>query len=1216
MVTRLIQLLLALSISLTYANCALANHALSLYSNAHIGYQDMQISIDDWIWLRQKRSLYLGITRDEQAPLHVQYDNENYEGISSDVTGMISQLLGVQIEIQEFATRKEAYQALEDGQIDLITGHSSETKNKNVLVSQPYLKERLVIFKRDVQTQPIPADLNGLNAAVVKEHAKSLKPFFPNTTFTTYDSHDSAIAAVSFGHADVYIDDVVNAYFRINRSYYSLVKYERPLDEIPAGEYTYIFRHDNQHLQLLINRALDSIGHERLHRVSKRWVGSGLIPNNEPVALTASEAHWISRKPTVRLVINDGLAPVAFFTSDGVFSGIAADLFDLISQRTGLKFEVTSHMGGFPEKVSALEKNKADLAILISDQGIGDQLRLSRPILASPYVLVTRPDEAIGSLTPEQLAGAKLAIAANHIDPTKVHLAYPQSTVIMATTALDAMHMVQEGEVRAAIMSLPTARYYTARWFHNQLAITDTLPFGLNTTRFAIRTSDSELESIINKVLSEIPPDEMNAIASRWRTLPSMSDQSWRNYEQMILEIVIAASLLLMMSLIWVFYLRRQIRARESAEKALKDQLQFVETLTDSMPPPLYVRDVEGRMLSCNRSYLECFGVEVEDVVNKTLIELPIDHIERKPEFHQSYMEAIRTEQTIKEVINVNVRGKKLWIDHWIRPFKDSTGKVKGVICGWMDITEHQNLISQLEVAKNLADEASRAKTTFLATMSHEIRTPMNAVIGILELVLKRTELTSSDRTSIEIAHTSAKSLLDLIGDILDIARIESGRLSLSLKRANLRELVESVARIFEGLARQKHLTLNVDIDTSVNCDVLIDAMRFKQILSNLTSNAIKFTESGSVCIRISGDKIDATCMQIALSVTDTGIGISSEDLEHLFHPFSQVKHSTNVREGAGLGLVICRSLCKMMGGAMDMTSEPGRGTRVDVRLCLQTLTPVEVDEPQPLTRNHSARCLQVLVVDDHAVNREILHQQLLYLGHEVVQAENGIEALKEWRAQPFDVVITDCRMPGMDGHDLTQAIREEEAGKNEESTIILGLTADAQPDEIQRCIQAGMDDCLIKPIGLDVLEKLLHKVNITDHRPAQTASSGLNEKELFVSSLKSLSSNKPQVFERLIYELIKSNRGDMEDIQAKFSAQDFKGIQEVAHRIKGAAQVVGAQTISATCESLESVCLKDHVSAEEVEACIEHLQVAIQSQKEMLLDILAENIANTKNPA
>lgn len=220
-------------------------------------------------------------------------------------------------------------------------------------------------------------------------------------------------------------------------------------------------------------------------------------------------------------------------------------------------------------------------------------------------------------------------------------------------------------------------------------------------------------------------------------------------------------------------------------------------------------------------------------------------------------------------------------------PYKDSDGAVIGMIAGWIDISERQLLLGMVQ-------EANRAKTTFLATMSHEIRTPMNAVIGMLELTLKKADQGVLDRFAIEVASSAAHGLLDLIGDILDIARIESGKLSLTPERANLRELVTSLARIFEGLAEQKHLQLLLDLDVEADCDVLIDPLRFKQIVSNLLSNAIKFTTEGE--IRLTLKVLPASAEKqlcIRLRVEDSGMGISSEDQQRLFSPFSQASNNT-----------------------------------------------------------------------------------------------------------------------------------------------------------------------------------------------------------------------------------------------------------------------------------------------------------------------------------
>ncbi|VFT38234.1 two-component sensor [Pseudomonas aeruginosa] len=950
-----------------------AHPSLTLFSQLRIEHEDMAIAEDDWAWLRHKGHLRLGAALDETSPFNVRLDDENYEGITADVATLVGQLLGMRIKVVSFDTHADAVAALAAGKIDLLGSHYSSAGDSSLVLSQPYARDRLAVFKRMGEKRNSPEDLAGLSVAVAREHVGELRQRFPRARFVVFGSHDEAVAAVAFGHTDLYLDDVLSAYHRINRSYYGYVRFERFADARLEGGYGFLLRRGDTNLLRVVNSAIGAINQDRLESIARRWVGSGSLPTGQRIALTPQESRWIARHPVVRLVINDDLAPLAFFNSDETFSGIASDLLDMISRRTGLHFQVTPRSGGFPEQIGVLARKEADLAIMSRSSKREEMLRFTRSFLSTSYVLVTRADDKGRAESPGSLDGKRIAIPAGHVGMQQVRERYPQATMVEVGVALDAMNLVYEGRADAAVVPLVTARYYIVRLFRERLAIADLVPIGAATAHFAVRRGDAELQSILDKALLSISPDDLSDIVNRWRSPPGMSGQTWVDYILVITEILAIAAALLLFCLGWVTYQRRQIRARARVEQALSDQLRFVEALTDCMPPPLYVRDVNGRMLSCNRSYLQSVGLSSDEVMNRTVLELPMENFETAPEFHRSYLMAMREGRTIEAVYPVALGGRERWIDHWIQPFRDSSGTIRGVICGWLDITEHRQLIDELEEAKNLADEASRAKTTFLATMSHEIRTPMNAVIGILELALKRAETGRVDRSSIEIAYASAKSLLELIGDILDIARIESGRLSLSPKRANLRELVESVARVFEGLARQKRLSLVLEIDSSINGDVLLDAMRFKQILSNLVSNAIKFTDEGSIRIRIDGRQVEPSLLQVNLCVEDTGIGISLGDQQQLFRPFAQVNRNLQNTEGTGLGLVISRSLCEMMGGRLVMSSELGQGTRIDVELRLQVLEPiVESVRAIPLG-NRQARRLQVLVVDDHAVNRQIL---------------------------------------------------------------------------------------------------------------------------------------------------------------------------------------------------------------------------------------------------
>ena len=500
-----------------------------------------------------------------------------------------------------------------------------------------------------------------------------------------------------------------------------------------------------------------------------------------------------------------------------------------------------------------------------------------------------------------------------------------------------------------------------------------------------------------------------------------------------------------------------------------------------------------------------------------------------------------------------------------------------------------RRLLEQVREAKASADDANRAKTTFLATMSHEIRTPMNAVIGMLELALKKADQGVMDRPAIEVAWGAARGLLDLIGDILDIARIESGKLSLVPARANLRELIEAVARIFDGLARQKQLRLDLDLDAASDQDVLIDPLRFKQILSNVLSNAIKFTEQGHVRLSLRAEPgAEDRWLVIRLLVEDTGPGISEQDQRRLFNPFTQVgDHAQGARGGSGLGLVISRTLCEMMGGTLVLTSVPGQGTQVEIRLALPLLEALpHVPAAEAVTT--PGQLLKILIVDDHPANRLLLCQQIRYLGHPVQQAEDGLQGLRAWRDEHFDAVITDCNMPLMSGYELTRAIRAEERASGLSPTVILGFTANAQPEEKARCIEAGMDDCLFKPISLQQLNARL--VLITPHRDCPATAVDFD-----LTYLEQLAGGDRLSIHKLLMELVASNAMDQARLLDLSARHDVPGLADLAHRIKGGARIIQAEPLVMVCEALESACREgvNAVITESVEAvcrAMEHL--------------------------
>lgn len=644
----------------------------------------------------------------------------------------------------------------------------------------------------------------------------------------------------------------------------------------------------------------------------------------------------------------------------------------------------------------------------------------------------------------------------------------------------------------------------------------------------------------------------------------------------------------------WVLYLRKQVAQRIASEKALNDQLEFFDTLSEATPQPIYVRDISGRFISGTRSYLEAVGAKAEDLYGKTVLQGP-------PKFgaaqamHQAYMHAIASNQALRMRRATIMNGEERWIDHWIQPFHDANGVMQGVVCGWLDVTDQQRLIAELEqvvteleLARKQAEQANREKTSFLATMSHEIRTPLSAVIGTLELVQYQADQGVLDKKGIQIAYSCAHGVQDLIGDVLDISRIESGRLVFTPERVSFKSLVESVALSFEGLAKEKGLALLLELDTYASTDVLADPVRVRQMLFNLVSNAIKFTVAGHVKISAVGQRVGSGTVRMQLTVSDTGIGVSENEQKRLFLPFTQLNKSAGL-SGSGLGLAITRSLCELMGGTLTMCSSLHVGTSMvivlDVPLAQGKEMTVQSQELGSLAPQASAQPLHVLVVDDYAVHRQLLCQQLEFLGHTFSEATTGQQALEQWRITAFDVVITDCRMPGMSGVELTEAIRREEHMMQQSPCLILGLTADAQREEMQRALAAGMDDCTVKPLGLEALQEKL--ASLSHAYSERLASEKPNEAHHYSQASVAESRWEAQDFETLLTltggrrekawllarEILKSVDDARQQLQPPYEPQDCRSIAELAHQILGVARMLDHQDLVQVCKQIESTC-------------------------------------------